>query len=339
MKFRIKFADKIVGVFVVLACVLLIFMLLALGGKQRWFAKDAMFYSRFPSGYGLSVGMAVQLKGFKIGRISHIALNEENEAEICFEIYKDYRDKIKKNSILELNVSPIGLGNSLNLHPGFSQELLEDFDFIPSYDLPAAQRLVELGLVNRPPKDDSISRILSNINPLLENLNTSVVQINSALAGLNGLDGRRIDLLMDGVQERLPLIFEELASSMQAINYIVENLKGTSEVLRDPTGLVPTLLDPKGSIATLLNDNDRLFNHIEGSLAQVELALANLRASTESLSTSMPYIGAAIEQVRSTLDNANDVLIGVKNNPLIRGGVPEKLDAASVPDAGRTAEF
>lgn len=339
MKFRIKFADQIVGAFVIIALLLLVAMLLALGSQQRWFAKDFSYTSRFNSGTGLSAGMPILLKGFKIGRIDSITLNEKNLVDVTFEIYDTFRDKVTKHSILELSVSPIGLGNSLTLHPGFGDELLEEGAFVPSYDSPQAQILLEKGLVNRPPKDDSIARILSNVNPLLENLNTTVVQVNATLAGINGSDGRRVDSMMGEVETRVPEMLNELSSSVAAITYILENLKGTSDALKDPTGLVPTLLDPKGSLATLLDDNDRLFLHIENSLAQVAATLTALRASTETLSASMPRIGATIEQLRGTVDTANDVLEGVKNNPLIRGGVPSRTVPEAAPQSGRTTEF
>ncbi len=61
MKFRIRFAHQIVGIFVLLAILGIAAILILLGINQRWFAKDYYFWSTFRSAGGLSVGMPIRL--------------------------------------------------------------------------------------------------------------------------------------------------------------------------------------------------------------------------------------------------------------------------------------
>ena len=77
MKFKIRFADQIVGFFLLLVLVGVAAVLILVGINQRWFAKNYYFQSLFPSGDGLAVGMPISLKGFQIGKISDIRLNEQ----------------------------------------------------------------------------------------------------------------------------------------------------------------------------------------------------------------------------------------------------------------------
>jgi phospholipid/cholesterol/gamma-HCH transport system substrate-binding protein len=49
MKFRIRYADQVVGTFVILSFFILVGFLVAVGSRQRWFAKDARYESRFSS--------------------------------------------------------------------------------------------------------------------------------------------------------------------------------------------------------------------------------------------------------------------------------------------------
>src|SRR6056297_750641 len=100
MKFKIRFADQIVGVFVFLAILALAGILILMGFNQRWFAKDYFFTSRFQSAEGLKPGMAINLKGFQIGSVDSIMLNDDNTVEIEFHIYDIYWEKVKQNSVL-----------------------------------------------------------------------------------------------------------------------------------------------------------------------------------------------------------------------------------------------
>ncbi|AEJ20850.1 MlaD family protein [Gracilinema caldarium] len=368
MKFRIKYADQIVGTFVLLALVLLAVIFILMGGKQRWFAKDYVYQSRFNSSAGVSAGTGIFYKGFQIGRIQKVILNRDNMVDTTFVIYDTYIDKVTENSLLELVISPIGLGNQLLFHPGKSSVHLPEKSFIPSYDLPEGRSLVEQDLVDRPPKDDTISRLLSNINPLIENINDTVVQLkktlmilNGAVAGsgtgpvaeavrdaadsvqqlerLLGQTNDAVSVLVPRVSGIMTQVETSLPSVLGSVSTITGNLAQTSEAFKDPTGLVPRLLDPKGSLKTLLDDGNRLFNHIDESLAQVEQSMKNLEGATATLSAQMPRIAATIDDVRNAIVSAQDVLEGLKNNPLLRGGIPERIDPKSAPTGLRNNDF
>ena len=61
MKFRIRFADQLVGAFLLAAVLAVAVILVFVGINQRWFAKNYQFRSRFDSAGGLSVGMPIDL--------------------------------------------------------------------------------------------------------------------------------------------------------------------------------------------------------------------------------------------------------------------------------------
>lgn len=368
MKFRIKYADQIVGFFVLFALFLFAGILVLMGGKQRWFAKDYEYQSRFVSSTGVSVGTSIIYKGFQIGRIHKVALNSDNMVDVTFIIYDTYLDKVTEHSLLELVVSPIGLGNQLLFYPGKSSVRLPEHSFIPSYDLPEGKFLVENNLVDRPPKDDTISRLISNVNPLLENVNDTVVQLkktmtllNAALAGTGtgpianaltdaadsvkqleqilGQANQAVTELVPRISGVMSQVETSLPPMLSSVSTITANLAQTSEALKDPTGLVPRLLDPKGSLKTLLDDGNVLFNHIDASLAQVEKSMKNLEGATATLSAQIPRIAATIDDARSAIVTAQDVLEGVKNNPLLKGGIPERIDPKSAPTGLRNNDF
>ncbi len=106
------------------------------------------------------------------------------------------------------------------------------------------------------------------------------------------------------------------------------------------------LLDPKGSVATLLDDGNELYGQIEGSLAQVQEAVKGLARIVEQVNAfvdfvngTRPQISGILETGRTTLETGNEVLEAVKNNPLLKGGVPESAEQTSTLKSYRDEDF
>ncbi len=371
MKFKIKYADQIVGLFIIIALVLFAVIIVLIGANQRWFAKDYEYKTVFRSASGVSVGTAIYMKGFVVGKIDRITLNENNEVDADLHIYDTFHNLVREYSILELTVSPIGLGTQLLFHPGRGERQLEEGEFLPSADSPAGQAIIEQELVDIPPKDDTITRLLANVNPLLENVNRIVVtanrtltDINRAIAGqssgplgaivqnvsdaadsLPRLMGRADGIVAD-VQARTAGLLDQVSSLLLAVQVVTSdlgaitgNLAVTTEALRDPTGLVPKLLDPSGSLKTLLDDDNELYGKIMSIVDEVERSVKGLQDIIAGLSSEMPKISAMLNETRTAIQQAQDVLEGVKNNPLIRGGVPERASQESLYGSMREGKF
>lgn len=351
MKFHIRFADQVVGFFVLIAILSLLIIIIFMGINQRWFAKDYYFTSKFLSGNGLSVGMPIKLKGFKIGTVDKIALNADNTVEVHFHIFDTYYSKVTKNSVLELSVSPIGIGGSgMQFYPGKSKELIPDNSYIPSLDFKEGLELVDKGLVNKPPADDTILNIINKIAPLLDNSNDTLVSLNLLLRTLDdSLNGKatgpagdiveRISLLTRQLNTIMDDASEQINSILGNTSGITSNLEATTADLTDTTGLVTKLLDPKGSIAKLLNDNLELYNQISGILSGVEMTTSELNTFTRYINSSRPQISELLEGSREALQKGKDVLEALSNNPLLRGGISAGKDQPTTFRGYRQEDF
>lgn len=332
MKFHIRFAEQIVGLFILIAILVILIIVIFMGINQRWFAKDYHFTTKFFSGNGLDVGMPLKMKGFKIGTVDKIELDKDNTVKVNFHIFDTYYDKVTQNSVIELSTSPIGIGSSgLLFFPGKSNELIPDFSFIPSLDFSAGKKLVEGGLVNKPPADDTIVNIINTIGPLLSNVDTAVVSLKNLMTSLNGsLSGEesgpitdiltRINQILSKVNSILTDSSENVDTILVNTTGITSNLKTTTEGLTDTTGLVTRLLDPKGSIAKLLNDNLELYHQITGILSGVQMTTEELQTFTNYVNDSRPQISQLLEGSREALEKGKDVLEALRNNPLLGGG-------------------
>lgn len=358
MKFKIRFANQIVGVFVMVGILFITTVLVLMGINQRWFAKNYYFKSAFLTANGLSVGMPITFKGFTIGKITKISLTPENTVEIDFYIQDTFYPKVYENSVLQLQSNPLGLGGGLVFHLGKKPtKPIPEHSFIPSLDIPEGRYLLEAKLVEIPKTEDAVTRLLGEIDPILENLNQVLVSVHTLLGTVTtSLEGKGSSPLAgslrqsEKITENIALTTKVLSQSIdellvnatgitENLAEITDNLKEGTEVLKDPTGLVQKLLDPKGSLATFFDDNNRLFDQIEKILKEVHANLAELRQFSSFLNTSQPRILGALEEGRQAIRKGQDVLEGLRNNPLLRGGIPPKQPIPTTQQGYRMEEF
>jgi phospholipid/cholesterol/gamma-HCH transport system substrate-binding protein len=371
MKFRIRFVDQIVGIFVLLAIVGIAVILIFIGINQRWFAKNYYFTSTFPSGEGLAVGMPIMLQGFEIGKISRSSLTTDNRVDIEFSVEDTYYDKILPYTVIELISSPIGLGTTLKLHPGKAKgRPLPEHSLIPSLNSPEGQEYVDKGLVEMPKGEDVIGSVLAKVNPILDETRNTIAQLRRVATdvdlALNGKGGpvgsmvnelsltpARLNRTIDIVNDRVDTITndvnvitgktEDILGRIDTVTKnlqdISENLKATSEGLKDTKGLAMRLLDPKGSVNSFMNDDNALYNQVDEALKNLNQITVQIKGFVDYVNGTRPQISNLLEKGSTTLDQGKDVLEAVKNNPLLKGGVPEKKPQSSTLNSYRDEDF
>jgi len=233
MKFSIRFADQIVGALLILALGIVIFVIFMLGSNQRWFSRDYYFYTYFPSASGLSQNMAVQYKGFTIGRVKSIRLDENDQVEVRFSIFDTYIDRVKNGSIVEVLVSPIGAlgGNQFIFHPGTGLDLIDEGATIPSAGSAEAKQLLAMGLAQRPDRDDSIVNIINNVGTTISDLNILITDVQEALAGTNKTSLGRTMGSVEAAAAELQNIDKLIAQLEPAL----VNIRSLSEPWQTPT--------------------------------------------------------------------------------------------------------
>ena len=314
MKFKIKFADQIVGTLSIFAIAALVFIIFFIGGKQKWFVPKHPYYTIMNSASSLSEGMGITYKGFTIGKLTKISLTEEDKVRIDFYISDEYIQKSTEGSIIELAVSPIGMGASIKFHPGVSSSIIEDSSFIPERTSAEAQKLIEEKKCIIVDTVDSMTSIVSTAMGLVKDIDELIKLLNDTISG----------------NPNIPLanIIIQLQSTVNEVNAILSNVNTLTASLSDPQGLIPRLLESeetKGSI-------DRLFNTINTTISDVN-------GISTSLNDEMPQVSVLLAQLQIMLQQVQDVLEGVKNNPLIKGGVPTHLNGESSTPKSREENF
>lgn len=352
-----KFLNQIVGLFILLGLLGLAVAIVLIGANQRWLQKRYSFYTLFRNGAGVEAGMPITLKGFEIGKVQRVTfIAETREVRVDFDVFENYyRSVVLENSVIEHATSPIGIGGGLFFHPGKPQEPVKppvpEGSLIVSMDTKEGRDLVRKGLVDREGGDDSIGALIAQASPILESLNGVLYNVQEMTLVLEnafkGDRGTQIGALLADV-DALVASLDRIATGRDAgpAGAILRNVKTSTDTLAgtidrtaaqasllmgdlqklahnieaitaDPTGLVPKLLDPKGSLKTLLDDNNALYDQV---LAMVK-SLAGIVAELEGFAR---FVTDSTPQISTILGQTENVLEGVSNNPLLRGGISER---------------
>jgi len=316
MKFSIRFADQIVGTLVLLALAILVFVIFMLGKNQRWFVNDFRYKTYLTSATGISPNMAVQYKGFTIGHVKKLSLSSDDRVEVIFSIFEEYRDRVTEGSLVEMQESPIGLGNSFNFYPGKGKEPLQEGSVVPVVNSPEAKEYISRGLADIPKTSDSIGNIVNQVNSILET-------VNNALVGSNG-EPALVQIVgnIEGVTESLQTLADNLSGQLKPI---LDNIEDFTDKLSSPTGAVMGILDGKGPLYEAIN-----------SLAGL---IESLNKTGKFIPTQLPQIATAINELNIMLKQVEDVLTSVANNPLLKGGIPENKETGPAGASPRNQKF
>ena len=358
MKFRIKYAQQVVGTFLLASILALVVVLVFMGANQRWFARNYTFFSRFSSAEGITSGMDVLLKGFKVGKVSSVELNNFNRVRVEVAIFEDYYPKVRPDSVLDLSVSPLG-GGTMNLLPGLNMlPPIEEHSFLPSSESTLGVALLAQGVVDKPQGNGALNNIIAQVEPMLVEVRSTAQAVTKILTQVSGAvegkaSGGEVTAILRQLQGTLQTAGQFLTTTGPDANPMLVNLNGItgdferlSSQLQDARGLVPKLLDPQGSLKTLLDDKNELYNQLTSilnqvnkTLAQVTSTLADLKGLTTYLNRSTPQISGLLEDTKSTLKKTGDVMEGLSNNPLLKGGIPEKKAQTSTLQGQRDENF
>jgi phospholipid/cholesterol/gamma-HCH transport system substrate-binding protein len=351
MKFRIRFADQIVGLFLILSLASVVFIIIMLGRSQRWFAKDYAFSTVLLSATGLSKNMPVQYKGFTIGNVKNFYLNGDDEVEVIFLINDLYLDRVKKGSMVELMVSPVGLGNQFLFHAGKGAELLSSGDFVPAVGTELARAYIQQGLADAPRHDDSITLLMNRASAVMDEVNQVMAQVKGAFQGaddtvigqLVGGVNRTVEILPGTIDKTTTGLLEDIddlkAMLEDAMAMLEDELERINPILADVNALTSKVNDPDGLVYTVLDTDEAVYQNLVHSLNSISSILENLDRTVAFVPGQLPQIAGLIMELRVTMKTAEEVLIALTNNPLLRGGVPQRIETQSSGTSPRDIQF
>ena len=285
MKLKLRQIDFWTGITSLCGFIILVILILVMGKTQNWFEKKYTYYTLLDSAQNVSIGMPITYKGFSIGKITHIQLTKQNHVKINFVIYENYLSLMTQNSILELSITPFGLGTNFNFYSGKSPILLKQNAFIPEKKSEFAQKIIQLNLVSLYPSTDVLNQILKSTESLLVKANELLTTLDLTLQASPSVP-------LGNILFQLEKNFTATDSEnfLKALTYFTYNLKTISDVLE--------------------TKSPELINNFSQDLLEIQkIAL--------SLQEMLPLLETA-------LLNTNEILRNLKSNPLLKNANPAK---------------
>lgn len=320
MKFKIRYADQIVGILSLAALAGLVVFIFAIGAAQNWFVKKNNYYTIFDSGSGFAAGMDLTYKGFSIGKVRAVTL-KDGMVRVDYYVLSDYVSYVHENSLVELITSPIGLGSSFVLHPGISKSIIPDGSEIYRLDSGYGKEIIEKNLIHIESQTDSIGVLMNKVSLILDNVNKLLATVNDAAQGKGDSPVKEIVGNVNSITENLIDVSGNLGD-------LSRNL---SNITSSENGVVPELLG---------NELTENINTLMKNLSDVTTDLQGISGNVNGLVSQIsPEVMSALAKLNTALIQVQDVLTGVKNNPLIRGGVPDRSKGDSSTAQIRDTEF
>ncbi|MCL2373894.1 MAG: hypothetical protein FWC65_01455, partial [Treponema sp.] len=194
---------------------------------------------------------------------------------------------------------------------------LDEGSFVPVLGSAQARDLVLRGLAVEPQHDDSINLLMNRVSSTLDLMNEAF-GIGTDDTEL-GMLARSLRRTMAGA-ETLPQTLEEtIAGIDEALSPILRNIDILTAELADPDGLFLTVMDIDGDVYANLSE----------SLASISSILDSLDRAAAFVPAQLPQIAGLIVDLRGTMRAAEDVLVALTNNPLLRRGVPGRPESES----------
>lgn len=279
-KLEIKVGSFLIGV-LLLAVALLVYI----GIKKDLFAERAVYYVVSKTGEGIEPGIGVKLKGFKIGQVRNVVLEDIDTVRSEIEILKRYMKWFKRNCKISLERPIIG-GAFFKLTPG-------------PQDSPVLSQGTTIALEDIPNLQEELQKQAKAMLAEVQQVVINARIISDRIADENGTV-QNILRNMDEISTRLAssqgmLTYLTKAEPVQRIDAILANTEKTTAGLNDMVhnadarivGLEPIqeeihnlMLD----VRTLVQEYQGLRESFEPIISNVDAITGEVRDATQNLS-------------------------------------------------------
>jgi phospholipid/cholesterol/gamma-HCH transport system substrate-binding protein len=169
---------------------------------------------------------------------------------------------------------------------------------------------------------------------ILSRVNSILAQLDEALGP--GTDASEIGKIVGSIQTALAGAEGIPESADRMIRDIQAQLR---PILANVNTLITELNDPGGLLYTVLDTDREVYTSMVKSLNSASGLLDNLDRTTAFIPGQLPQIAGLIMDLRVTLKSVEDVLIALTNNPLLRKGVPDRLETHDSGTSPRDIRF
>lgn len=273
-----------IGIFIAVALAGIAIALILYGLQKDFFTPKYHLHFTVDRGTGFAKGMSVKLSGFRIGRITSIALNDQAMVDISAEIDNKYRKWIRSDSTVKLVKEGLVGDNIVEVSVGsFEKPELKDNDAITYVKTKALDELADeiadkikpvlievrdiIDYINNPQGD--LKKTIRNLELLSRNLEDTRQHADKMLVSATGSIDRvttRTNMVLDVTNKKLDSI--DLAPTLNRVNSAIEHLDKKLPAILDKTDATLENINKISNDTRLLTE--KAFPKIPGLVSQAE---------------------------------------------------------------------
>ena len=268
-----------VGIFVIIAAALLIFIVFSLSGAFA--GSDIVYHAKFANAAGLGPGSSVHyIGGSKIGHVTKMQIDPKDPGRLDILFTVDKGLPIKTDSMVTIQAfSPLG-DNHLDIKAGSQNAALA----------PSGATLPSKPYFGFNDLGEELNKLSPKAQELIANLNDRVIQLRTTLDRVN-------DLINDKNRANVASSFDQLQGILKEDR---PQLKSTLEHANAASTKLAPLLDQLHKTSQQASDT---LNHIDSIIADNK---EDIRAAVKQLRQALASINDLTDKLNGTLDANQD---------------------------------
>ncbi|PIE75368.1 MAG: hypothetical protein CSA18_00340 [Deltaproteobacteria bacterium] len=329
MDLEFKKREKVVGFFIIIICLLLIFSFVLIGRGKGLFKKYVQYYTVFNDAYNLQDGAPVKLYNADIGKVRDIELVED-KVRVELLIVDEFKKKVRKSSYVTVK-SPTFIGSEyLALVTGSKDSpLIPEEGQIPSIEKKSLTDLMSEFQVEKTAKkfvesvqdlSDIIAKLKSDKGPFFSVL-YDIQKIVSDIEKGKGNIGQIL---------RTKTIVNEISVILTRVEKILEDVSLASSKTPYTVDLVNKNLERVDSIGKNFDESSRslnsLLNDLKKRMNDIALIIKNIEKGSGDIPEITKSALDSIQEIRFGVKKADDAIQALQKNFLIRNNLPERKE-------------
>lgn len=303
---RFKGIERKVGTFVVLAVAAILIVFFFMGVQRDLFTPKARLFFKAESASGLSEGQAVKYKGFRIGKVDSVSLDEIGQVDVELLINKKHMKWVRDGAKAQLIQEGV-IGESIIEITRGDGEPLEDGASL------SFKRSTGLGDVAQELKGQ-IEDFLSEMRKIVHYINDPEGDIKTSLGNIErftvGLEDtrRKLDDVISGKENSVAKTLGNIDHTLANIDELAVSLK--NETAPSISNAFDSAGQAAGGIGTVTNTVNAELPAMLGDLKQT---LGDLRAVAANIANAASEVPPLVQEGALLVDDSREVVGAVKD--------------------------
>jgi phospholipid/cholesterol/gamma-HCH transport system substrate-binding protein len=323
---RLRYADELVGLLVILAVVLFLGVAFQAGVLSRWFRTTEILRIVLPEqgSAGLSPGADVEVLGTKAGQVRRVVINPDQQMYAEADIEEQARAFIRRDSVGVIR-KRFGVAGAayLDISRGKGKNL--DWGFA-----------VIQGVTERDPTESigsMIDQVREKVFPILDGLGSTTRGLAELVDSIKKGQGNIGRLLADQtLVKRAEGTVGSVQDSVAKLDPIIADL---NEASRNIAQLTRNVGAGQGSVPALLQRTNQILVSLQGVMQDLGKAMQRLPPIAHNVEGSTSDLPSLLTQTQQTVHDLDLLIAQMRGSWLLGGGpsapsAPRRLPSTEV---------